>query len=199
MNRIINTIIQQLLKKQLIPKQDQELYSYGLKAFSFLFVNFLTALLLGFFTNRIREVIVFFLFFIPLRSNAGGYHTKNKLTCYFLSNFMLLAIIYIPTIASSKTAFCAIGWLFFMSIILIFQFAPIPNSNRSFDDIEQKVFMKRTRCILFIELLFIAITFILHFSYWIKLFMLAPITVALLLILSLISNKIFKTGYHITA
>ena len=141
----------------------------------------------------------FFFIFIPLRSYAGGYHTKNKLTCYFFSNFMLLAIIYIPTITSSKTAFYVIGWLFFLSIILILRLAPIPNFNRSFDDIEQKIFMKRTRCILFIELLFIAITFVLHFSYWIKLLMLAPITVALLLILSLISNRILKAVNHMTA
>uniref|UniRef100_UPI004055DAB2 accessory gene regulator B family protein n=1 Tax=Agathobacter sp. TaxID=2021311 RepID=UPI004055DAB2 len=194
MKQITKAIVHQLLDKKLITKQDQELYLYGLNALILLLTNFFTALLLGHFTNHLIEVLVFFLFFIPLRSYAGGYHTKNKITCYFFSNFMILIIIHIPTIVSSKTAFSVISLLFFISIAIIILTAPIPNYNRIFDNIEQKVFMKRTRFILFIELLFIATSSILHLDYWTKLLMLAPITVSLLLIISIILKKIFKVA-----
>lgn len=189
MNALSTSIINKLLENNLIAKQDQDLYIYGLKGFMLLFINLLTSLLLGYFTNHLIEIIIFLIFFIPLRSNAGGFHTKKKLTCYCFSNLMLLVIIYIPNVVVSKTAYGILAILFILSDLLIFCLAPIPNFNRVFDPIEKIVFRKRTRCILLIEFCFILIVSFFDSNYWTKLYMLVSIIVAFLLIIGFLTNK----------
>ena len=132
MNALSTVIKNKLLKDNLITKQNQDLYLYGLNGFILLFVNLLTSLLLGYFTNHLLEIIMFLILFIPLRSNAGGFHTKKKLTCYCFSNLMLLAIVYIPNLIISKTAYGIIAILFVLSNLLILCLAPIPNFNAEF-------------------------------------------------------------------
>lgn len=187
-------IINKLVEKQIISRHEEDIYLYGLKSFFLIWVNFITALLIEFFTRRLIETIVFFIFFIPLRSYAGGYHTKNKFTCYCCSNFMLFSIICMPSIIQSYDVFWFIESLFIISNILIYKLAPLPNYNRTFDEMEHKVFRFRTRGILFVELIFILLLYILQQSYWIILTMFASITVAVLLILNILTNKFFQSS-----
>lgn len=154
-----------------------------------MFVNLLTSLLLGYFTNHLLEIIMFLILFIPLRSNAGGFHTKKKLTCYCFSNLMLLAIVYIPNLIISKTAYGIIAILFVLSNLLILCLAPIPNFNRIFDPSEKIVFKRRTHYVLLIEFCFVIFTSFFNFDYWSKLYMLVPIVVAFLLIIGFLTNK----------
>lgn len=136
-----------------------------------------------YFTNHLLEIIMFLILFIPLRSNAGGFHTKKKLTCYCFSNLMLLAIVYIPNLIISKTAYGIIAILFVLSNLLILCLAPIPNFNRIFDPSEKIVFKRRTHYVLLIEFCFVIFTSFFNFDYWSKLYMLVPIVVAFLLII----------------
>lgn len=189
MNALSTVIINKLLKDNLITKQNQDLYLYGLNGFILLFVNLLTSLLLGYFTNHLLEIIMFLILFIPLRSNAGGFHTKKKLTCYCFSNLMLLAIVYIPNLIISKTAYGIIAILFVLSNLLILCLAPIPNFNRIFDPSEKIVFKRRTHYVLLIEFCFVIFTSFFNFDYWSKLYMLVPIVVAFLLIIDFLTNK----------
>ena len=189
MNALSTVIINKLLKDNLITKQNQDLYLYGLNGFILLFVNLLTSLLLGYFTNHLLEIIMFLILLIPLRSNAGGFHTKKKLTCYCFSNLMLLAIVYIPNLIISKTAYGIIAILFVLSNLLILCLAPIPNFNRIFDPSEKIVFKRRTHYVLLIEFCFVIFTSFFNFDYWSKLYMLVPIVVAFLLIIGFLTNK----------
>lgn len=103
MNLFSNIILNKLLRANLITEQDQALYLYGINGFLFLTMNLLTTFLLGYLTNHFIEMLVFLIFFIPLRSYAGGFHTKKKIICYCFSNLILATIVYIPTIAISKS------------------------------------------------------------------------------------------------
>lgn len=142
MNALSTVIINKLLKDNLITKQNQDLYLYGLNGFILLFVNLLTSLLLGYFTNHLLEIIMFLILFIPLRSNAGGFHTKKKLTCYCFSNLMLLAIVYIPNLIISKTAYGIIAILFVLSNLLILCLGSYSEFQPAFSTLAKKSFLK---------------------------------------------------------
>ena len=68
MNQAYNSIIEKLIKDEIISPSERDIYLYGLKSLLMISINFLTALLIGFLTNNILEIIAFLIFFIPIHS-----------------------------------------------------------------------------------------------------------------------------------
>jgi len=84
----------------------------------------------------------------PIRSYAGGYHAGTPLTCYLLS---------IPTIVAVLTGIKFAPWdgLLLLSVIafsgiVIMLFAPVEDANKPLDQLERKVYKKRSRIILLV-------------------------------------------------
>lgn len=68
-----------LVSNEIIIEENSNLYSYGLQQGLLMILNIATILGIGMVLNMVWESIVFLLTFIPLRSNAGGYHAKTQL------------------------------------------------------------------------------------------------------------------------
>lgn len=66
-----------LVSNEIIIEENSNLYSYGLQQGLLMILNIATILGIGMVLNMVWESIVFLLTFIPLRSNAGGYHAKT--------------------------------------------------------------------------------------------------------------------------
>ena len=71
------------------------LYKYG---FELLFSTAITLgfiLLLSVFGGYVSQIIIFSLYFIPIRIAAGGYHAKSYGRCFVLTNFISISCIEI--------------------------------------------------------------------------------------------------------
>ena len=71
------------------------LYKYG---FELLFSTAITLgfiLLLSVFGGYVSQIIIFLLYFIPIRIVAGGYHAKSYGRCFVLTNFISISCIEI--------------------------------------------------------------------------------------------------------
>lgn len=71
------------------------LYKYG---FELLFSTAITLgfiLLLSVFGGYVSQIIIFLLYFIPIRIAAGGYHAKSYGRCFVLTNFISISCIEI--------------------------------------------------------------------------------------------------------
>lgn len=77
-----------LLDKGIIEEDDIQIYLYGIKGGITIIVNILTTLLIGLFTGKMLEVIIFSLFLASLRSYSGGYHCSTKVGCFWLSSIV---------------------------------------------------------------------------------------------------------------
>lgn len=48
-------------------------------------LNLISTIVIGVIASNVFESIAFFVFYIPLRSYAGGYHASTPRRCYFIS------------------------------------------------------------------------------------------------------------------
>ena len=158
MNLISNNIVNKLIEYNLIKSEDKEIYTYGIKQMLFLILNILTILILGIVFNKAFEFILFMLTYIPIRIYAGGYHAKNHIRCYIF--LILICIIYILNIVLHINSVITTFFVIIPSII-IFVLAPIEDINKSLDNEEKIIYIKRTirNLIVIISIYFVSLYF----------------------------------------
>ncbi|MDD3306213.1 MAG: accessory gene regulator B family protein [Acetobacterium sp.] len=132
-----------LVNNEIIIAENRNLYSYGLQQGLLIFLNIATILGIGMVLNMVRESIIFLLIFIPLRSNAGGYHAKTQLRCYLCSVAMITATLVGIKIVPWTGVICLS--LTVVAGTIIFFLAPVEDANKPLGQIEIAVYKKRTR------------------------------------------------------
>jgi len=143
---ISEKIVALMVQNVIISDDDKELYVYGFHQGFILLANILTAILMGFLFNRMTEIIIFLAAYIPLRSNAGGYHAKTSFRCYVFSIAMIVVVIIVIGLhfwnALSVIAITTI------STGVIMLYAPMEDTNKPLDQNEKRIYKKRTHIIL---------------------------------------------------
>ena len=81
-----------LIQKEIVQKEDAELYRYGIENGIVVAGNLLASGIFGIVTGRPGLVLVFLLFYASLRSYSGGSHCKSRIGCFLIS----MAILFIP-------------------------------------------------------------------------------------------------------
>lgn len=127
MERLELSILNKLLRNDLIDISEYEFYKYGLEV---LVMNLVPVLLVVFVSILSRNVIYGFSFlcaFIPIRINAGGYHCSKIINCLFIFMLLFILSIFIQKYIN-QSLLQIIG---IVSILLIYKFKP-----QSYDFIE---------------------------------------------------------------
>jgi len=173
--KITNNIVTRLVKNGEITAEDKEIYEYGLRHIANMFINVATTVLIGCIFNMIWHSLIFMISYIPLRSNAGGYHAKTPFRCYIFS--VIMTVCFLLNVKYFPQNHILILILILISGITIFILAPIGDENKPLDGIEIKVFKKRTRIILFIEIVLIGLFSLLTLT-WIAICIITSMTIA---------------------
>ena len=99
MNEIImdNRIYNYIVHNSDINKDENKVIEFGIEMIKMLSVAAIVAILIAMIMKMLPEAVFFLFTFIPLRQNAGGYHTRHRITCAIMSVFIyiLLEIIYV--------------------------------------------------------------------------------------------------------
>ena len=131
-----------MVKSKVVEAEDVEIYIYGINQILTSVLNVSSALIIGFIFGVIPEVAVFMAAYIPLRSFAGGYHAKTPLRCYIFSVIMLIIVSI-----GMKYLYIA-NWVYYIVLaattIVVLVLSPVEDRNKPLDEIEQKVYKKRT-------------------------------------------------------
>ena len=159
MEVLTKRLINNLINNNIIKKEDEEIYSYGFKQMIFIFLNLITIIFIGVLLNKLFESILFMTMYIPIRVYAGGYHSRTKLRCYIFSILMLISVLYILKLGLLKS-YLLIVILAIISSSIILYLAPVEDENKPLDEIEIKVYTKRTMRNLIIILIALCITLI---------------------------------------
>lgn len=100
MEKLAEKMAKMLLREQVIGDSMLEIYQYGfLRMFeigSAVITGFLICLIMG----MLKEGIIFFAFFVPLRSYLGGFHLGKYWQCYIMSCFTLWLVLAVTRSAS---------------------------------------------------------------------------------------------------
>lgn len=100
MEKIANRIAKILVREKLIEESMLEIYQYGLVRILELGGAVLTSLLICLVMGMLKEGIIFFAFFMPLRSYLGGFHLKKYWQCYLMSCVTLFVVLMITRLVS---------------------------------------------------------------------------------------------------
>ena len=185
-NLFINSSYNLISKYRFLNRQEQIKIRYGLEVMYYFFSKTFFIFLISYFFDFLYEVLMFNLFYIPLRSFAHGFHAKSNLQCCIITTIMYLFMFVF--IKYCDLNYVSIILLFIISIISFVLWAPADTENlpliRKRNRVKLKILSLVTLLIEFIILLF-------HF----KIFIVLAIIFETLNI-NPITYKIFHTNFN---
>lgn len=177
-----------LLANGAIPKEDKEIYRYGIQQGMITLLNLGTTMIIGMVFGKLLESLLFMAAYIPLRSYAGGYHAKTAVRCYFFSIVMISAVLWVMRYVTYSGLIC--GCLTAISGSMIWLLAPVEDRNKPLDDVEKGVYRKRARGIVLAESL---LSFLTIFCSWKRLGMCMTLVLCVMVLMLLLGK--WKNGY----
>jgi len=77
-----------LFGKTEIDSEEREIYTYGFELFWSTFLSLSSMIVLAVIFGYVPQMIIFTLFFLPIRMTAGGAHASSYRNCWCLSNLV---------------------------------------------------------------------------------------------------------------
>lgn len=141
MKNITLSITAFLLKEKIIGKNEIKLYIFGINLFMKYLFNLVLVLILGVLNRSIFVALLFTMFFVFVRSYAGGIHLKSEFYCVLFSLLVIQSVILITKIEGIPSILYIV--MAVISYIGIIVSGPVDNKNRQFDEIEVHYFSKK--------------------------------------------------------
>lgn len=138
------------MHSNVIKEEDAEIYIYGINQILVSVLNVSSALIIGWIFGAVLEIAVFMAAYIPLRTFAGGYHSKTPLRCYMFSIIILIFV------SVCMKYFCTVNLLHYIvsasaTLILLIR-SPIEDINKPLGIAERKIYKKRALFIMIVEI-----------------------------------------------
>ena len=121
-------------------------------------LNVLSALIIGITAHMLTEIILFIFTYKSLRKYVGGSHSPNARSCYITSCItyaIALAVIAHYPLSSLVSAVMVI-----ICSVIMYIIAPVEAEKKPLDDIERKVYRRRSRLTIII---FLSAFMLLHY------------------------------------
>lgn len=180
------------LIKKYFPNDDPEIMEYGLYVLISKIIFMTTIIITGILFDELVSVILFTLFYTPIRSFAGGIHAETPSRCYVLSLIMLISVaVFSKYVLLPRYIVYTIS---IISFVLIAGFAPVETQNKPLDDIEIKVYRKRTLILSLVEVIIGIVFEVLSFKLVLNNVMLAFVVINVMLISGMIKNQLTKNN-----
>ena len=151
-------LTEHLIKNGFIPRNEHEIYKFGLEAVFAVCTNVISAMIIGFILRMPLETLLFLAAFIPLRQYIGGFHTANNVRCFFISAIAVTAVLLATRFVLHAYSVPVIVIISGLCAIIMFFIVPIADANRPLDDVEKRVFGRRARIVLCVELTVLVIS-----------------------------------------
>lgn len=151
MQKIAKFFTNKLIQWEIIKNEDYDLYHYGFWQGGIFVLNMLTVVIVGLLFQMLWQTIVFTIAYGLLRTSAGGYHARTQGSCHIFSIAMIIIVLSILKYLHWNPAIYLP--LAILASVFIFILAPVEDSNKPLDALEQHVYQKRSRIILILLLL----------------------------------------------
>lgn len=177
---ISEKITKKLEENGTITSEQYEICRYGFQQGFTLILNALTTIVIGAVLGELWQAVLFIAAYAPLRSYAGGYHAKTAERCYVYSIFFMIAVILAIKYIVLTNSVCIITLLISCTVIVVL--APVEDSNKPLDNLEQFIYKKRTLLITGIEIILFIISLMLG---WKKISLCIVLVIAVMAIMLL--------------
>lgn len=137
-------------KEGIIADEEREIIRFGLESLEGNLLGAGLTLIVGVCFKQVGEALLLWLLLFPLRKNAGGYHAATKTRCLFASAVILIISFVIFASFEYTIIFyviCAMA-----TGCVIWFLAPVDNLSKKLDAVEYKVYRRRTRIAVGVEI-----------------------------------------------
>lgn len=127
-----------LIKNKILDIKNRDVYVYGIEVILLNSILLLALLGISIVGKGLLLFIGFLLFFIPIRTFAGGYHAKHSETCFGISvGVYIVAMIIFNQFPDLYKNIIVIA-LFILAIIILLSWSPLKNPNHPLADYQYK-------------------------------------------------------------
>lgn len=105
-----------LLKRGLIEKGEVEEYIYGTKILSLKICHFAIYIVLGIIFDCFLDMMLFFLLFRFFRKQTSGLHTKNPISCFYIT--LIIGLVNVFVCHMNQIYLAAINTILWIYIIV---------------------------------------------------------------------------------
>ncbi len=141
MEKIAERIVVWQIQKNVIKEEDKAVYVYAYETLLMRVINFLIAIIVGAVTKNLLAVVVFLVSYIPLRTYAGGYHSRDSIRCMIFSTLLIIGVALVTKVSFYEKSllgfliFVGIGILSYAAILFV---SPVADENKPLSDEEKK-------------------------------------------------------------
>ena len=157
-----------LIQAEIIPESDADIYVFGCYQFGMMLLNIVTTIGLG------------------IRISAGGHHADSPVKCYVLSTLLIAALLAILKWVS--VSLLAAWILILAASAVLLWLAPVETENNPLDKTEVRVYRRRTRIVLGIELLAALLATLLHRNFLVTIIGFGLLTASFMLVVGACAN-----------
>lgn len=163
---MVNVTLNRFNENQIIEKEDEDIYRYGLQILIGSIVKGIIILSIAFITGFLLEAIVFISVFGVLRIQAGGIHADSYKTCLITTLLFVFASIIIGKAINSKDSIFIFSSLLYISGLIVYMYAPVETPNKPLSDKEVIIYRRRSRITYIILMIGIIIIYFTHREYY---------------------------------
>ena len=146
---IANLMIDRLFRKEVIAEEDLEIYQYGIINILEYIFNIVPAIIISIVLREWWQGILFTVVFASLRTYAGGYHATTMRKCFVLSMGVFTTSLLVMKYLDIPNFIC---WsLLIISDIIIIFLTPVEAINKSIDEVERKLYRRKSIIIVCVE------------------------------------------------
>ena len=125
-------ITEKLVKNNVIPAEDFNIYKYGFEALLSTALGALLTLFIGIVSGRLLWAAVFYISFTTLRSQCGGYHASTTIKCKIIFGGIVILNLLLSGLTWDLNALFAVPMIL-TDYIVIIKYAPAENENKLMD------------------------------------------------------------------
>lgn len=139
MEKISNAITDFYIRKNYVPQDKREIYSYGFQLILADIVNFSIVILLGMLLNRIIDSILFLITLCSVRQFSGGFHAKTFWLCRLSMLITFFGVTVVSQLLSAYPFKMIISLILnVFCIIFIAALSPIKHPNKELTTKQKK-------------------------------------------------------------
>lgn len=153
-------IVAWMINHQVIDKEDEELYCYGIFNLIFDIVPTVMILVISLLLHIFFEAVIIMVSMRAIRKYSGGYHMRNPYCCCLSSILMLIgASLLCKVIEDANFGMNAIIFLGFLCLIPLYLLSPIKSCYSNLDYEEIIKYRRKTRQIIFLHAIIILLCY----------------------------------------
>ena len=177
-------------KNQIIPPEKAVATQWGIWHLLSSGFSLLAFVVIGILMHMLPQTIVFTVGYIPLRTYAGGYHSKTPLRCWAVSNLILIAALLLVRYVSRFTVPCIIAAV--CCVLLMIVLMPVADLHKPLDSVDRKRYKTNGCILLCIEAAAAGACFLLHWHSFGFTVMSVWVLLTVMMLLGLLKNRLAR-------